>query len=145
MKRFAFTLIELIVVIVIIAILGVFVGIWFLAETPFYILFGWIWGLWRLVAGLANEPAAIGFGILAFLLLPFVFHLFAAPISKRLNKLWTFKKSFVVSSLIVLIAGAGIATVGGIHEIVWAFGGKEPLIDGSRGGFETCDISHVVI
>jgi hypothetical protein len=95
-------------------------------------LFGWIWGICRLVVGLVNEPAAVGIGVLAFLLLPIAIHIFIAQIAKRLNKQWTFKKSFVVSSLIILIAGAGIATVGGIHEIIWLFGSKE-LFAENRG------------
>jgi hypothetical protein len=95
-------------------------------------LFGWIWGICRLVVGLVNEPAAVGFGVLAFLLLPIAFHIFVAQIAKRFDKRWTFKKSFVVSSLIVLIAVAGIATVGGIHEIIWLFGSNEQFVE-NRG------------
>jgi hypothetical protein len=133
MKRVAFALIELIVVIIIMVIVSAFLlGMEFLFQTPFLLLFGWIWGLWRLVAGLVNEPAAVGICVLAFLLLPIVLHVFVAQIVKRFNKQWTFKKSFVVSSLIILIAGAGIATVGGIHEIIWLFGSKEPLLENRR-------------
>jgi hypothetical protein len=133
MKRFAFTLVDLIVVILILLMLFGLFGARVLFQTPFYLLFGWVWGLYRLFVGLANEPAAVGFDILAFLLLPIALHIFVAQIAKRRNKhrnkQWTFKKSFVVSSLIVLIAGASIATVGGIHEIIWLFGGKEPFLD----------------
>jgi hypothetical protein len=136
MKRVAFTLVEFIVVIIIMGILSavLLLGMQFLVETPFLFLFGWIWGLWRLVVGLVNEPAAVGFGVLAFLLLPIAIHVFVAQIAKRFNKQWTFKKSFVVSSLIILIAGAGIATVGGVHEIIWLFGSKEPLLEIHAGG-----------
>jgi hypothetical protein len=90
----------------------------FLFDTPLYIFFGWLWGLYRIVIRLIDEPAVIGISILVFLLLPIVFHLFVAQIAKRRNKQWTFKKSFVASSLILLIIVAGFFTVGGIHEIV---------------------------
>jgi hypothetical protein len=104
-------------------------GLSSILQTVYYFLFGWIWGFHRLIAGLVNEPEAVGFGVSAFLLLPIAFHFFIASIAKRLNKQWTFKKSFVTSLLILLIAGAGIATVGGIHEIIWLFGGKEPFTE----------------
>jgi hypothetical protein len=89
-----------------------------LFDTPLYIFFGWLWGLYRIVIRLIDEPAIIGISILVFLLLPIAFHVFVAQIAKRRNKQWTFKKSFVASSLILLIIVAGFFTVGGIHEIV---------------------------
>jgi hypothetical protein len=128
MKRLKSFAAGIVLLVIIVFFLDTLLYVCFLFESLFYILFGWIWGVCKFVVGLANEPAAVGFGVLAFLLLPIAIHFFVAQIAKRRNKQWTFKKSFVVSSLIVLIAGAGIATVGGVHEIIWLFGSKEPIV-----------------
>jgi hypothetical protein len=137
------TLVELLTVI---AIIGVFFAMIpagpATQDTLFYFLFGWVWGLWRFVVGFVNEPVAVGFGVLAFLLLPIAIHIFVAQIAKRLNKQWTFKKSFAVSSLTILIAGAGIATIGGVHEIIWLFGGKEPFTENRNYSTRTIALRH---
>ncbi|MDR1290948.1 MAG: DUF1559 domain-containing protein [Planctomycetaceae bacterium] len=125
LKRFAAGIVLLIIIVF---LLDTLLYVCFLFQGLFYILFGWIWGVCKFIVGLVNEPVAIGFGVLAFLLLPIAIHFFVAQIAKRRKKQWTLKKSFVASLLIVLIAGAGIATVGGIHEIIWLFGSKEPIV-----------------
>jgi prepilin-type N-terminal cleavage/methylation domain-containing protein len=54
MKRFAFTFVELLVVLAIIAVMIALKDAWFLFETPFYLFFGRLWGLWRRAAGLVH-------------------------------------------------------------------------------------------
>ncbi|MDR2705736.1 MAG: DUF1559 domain-containing protein, partial [Planctomycetaceae bacterium] len=135
MKRNAFTFVELLVVISIIGIIiaigpGVCLGIFF------FLLFGWIWGLYDLFHGLEYDPFAVLCSFVAFLLLPITLHFFVAPIAKQNQKVWTFRKSCLTSFILVLIAGAGFAIISGIHEIVWLLHPKESLtevIGGARG------------
>ncbi|MDR0611166.1 MAG: DUF1559 domain-containing protein [Planctomycetaceae bacterium] len=128
MKRKAFTLIELLTVIVIISIV---VGL--LIHPSFLLpIVGWIFGLYRLFAGFAHEPCAVLCGLIAFLLLPLTLHFFVAPIAKRHNKIWTLRKSCLTSFIIVLLAAAGLAIISGFHEVVWLLFPKEPIIDISQ-------------
>ncbi|MDR2440604.1 MAG: DUF1559 domain-containing protein, partial [Planctomycetaceae bacterium] len=128
MKRNAFTLVELLVVIVIInLIVGLLVHPSFLLP-----IVGWIVGLYRLFAGLGHEPIAVLCGLIAFLLLPLTLHFFVAPIAKRHDKIWTFRKSCLTSFILVLIAVTGFALISGFHEVVWLLFPKEPIINPNR-------------
>ncbi|MDR3197997.1 MAG: DUF1559 domain-containing protein [Planctomycetaceae bacterium] len=132
MKQKAFTLVELLVIISIIGVLialgpGVGCGI-FIA-----LVLGWIGGLYHLLTGLQHEPVAVLIGLIAFLLLPVTLHFFVAPIAKRHNKIWTFRKSCLTSLMIVLFAGAGLAIISCVHNIVWLLYPKERLFDPPGG------------
>ena len=128
MKRFGFTIIELLVVIVIVVLLIAFINLFWIIQTPFYLLFGWIWGLGRFVAGLSHEPFAVLLGLVAVLLLPVAFHLFAAPLVKRHGSKLLFRQSVSVSIILVFVAAAGIAMVAGVHDVLWLFGSKEIIV-----------------
>jgi prepilin-type N-terminal cleavage/methylation domain-containing protein len=130
-KRNAFTLVEFLVVIAIIGVLFALAGDFY--NFFKFFVFGWFWGLCHLFYGLEHEPIAVLCGFVAFLLLPITLHFFVAPIAKRHDKIWTFRKSCLTSFIIVALAGAGLAIISGIHEVVWLLHPKEPLVNVSGG------------
>jgi hypothetical protein len=127
MKRNAFTLVELLVILSIIGVLFALSG----DPVNFfkYFVFGWVLGLYRLFCGLQHEPIAVLCGLVAFLLLPVTLHFFVAPIAKQNKKIWTFRKSCLTSFILVFTAGSGFAIISGIHEIVWLLHPKEPFFN----------------
>lgn len=132
--RRAFTLVEFLVIVAVLGVLGLLVGVVFMAQVPFFVAFGWIWGLHRLVTGLVHEPVAVVLGISAFLVLPLTFHLFAKPIARRCERNWTLRNSFAASLILVLVAASGIAIAAGFHDFLWFFPPSEPIIDTGMQG-----------
>ena len=98
-------------------------------QMLFFILFGWIWGIYRFFVGLTHEPMAVLIGVVAFLLLPILLHWFLTPILRRFEKTWRFRQSVLASFLLLCFAAGGIAMVAGFHDLLWILNPKERLIN----------------
>ena len=105
----------------------------------FSLMVAWIYGLYRVVDGLAHEPIAVAIGLTALVLLPFVLYQFvrnAMKINDSQETKWTLKKSFAIVLGFCSLAMTAIAMIAIAHAIHWSVYSKEPLFYNHSAGKE---------
>ena len=113
-KRFCgFSYIELLVVLAILTIFIALCGDIGIAAIPFWLLFGWIAGLFRYLRGLAIEPIALLAGLTA----AFLFVYFLHRTIRAFKTDWPVRRSVCLAGGLLAVSISAVALVSGIHNI----------------------------
>lgn len=135
MRRSGFTLVELVVVILIIALLMALVSspdYTYVVTVPYHIAAGWFHYLTTTLPQVRITWSAVVVFVLASSALLLASHSFFRWLTKdRLEWRWSFTLKFL--TLVVLAFAAGICAVGATHQIAWLANSKEPLRE--KNGF----------
>jgi hypothetical protein len=128
MKKVAFTLVELLVII---AILVLCFGVLGQAATIIIPVFGWIGGFLYIFLELQREPLALFVGLVAAVLFPRLLHGFL----RQFRPPTTGRESLQVAVLVLGLAVSGIALMSGVHYVYWiaAADKNTPLLLPGRG------------
>ena len=114
-----FTIVELLIVISLIGILaGMILGNSILSgffQFPFWIVFGWIRGLFQWLKGLTIEPAALMTGFIAFPLFLYFLH----RTIRAFNSDWPFRRSIGLAGILLAVSVSAIALICAVHNIYW--------------------------
>lgn len=138
MRRRGFTLAELLVVILIIALLMALAGS---SETtyyltgPYHVVAGWLYYLTSTLPKVRITWSAIITFLVAAMALIFVSHSFFRWIAKQRGaSMWRMASTIKVLAIVMLAFAAGICAVGVVHQIGWLASSKEPLREKSGFG-----------
>ena len=124
MKRFAFTIVELLVVI---AMIGILFALLEPIGVFFWFVFGWIPGIYHLISGLKHEQEAVLIGLASLVLLPVFVHLFLRRLPTPVFQIWRFRQSVAVVGIACAFMITTIALIALIHEVYWIAHPSEPL------------------
>jgi len=124
MKRFAFTIVELLVVIVII---GILIMLFDPIGIPLLFVFGWIPGIYHLISGLKHEPVAVLIGVVSLVLLPMFVHLFLRQLPTMRFQTWRFRQSVAIVGIACAFIVATIGMIAVIHEVYWISHPAKPM------------------
>jgi hypothetical protein len=130
----AFTIVELLVVIAVIAILLMCMGFTLPLEVAFYSLCGWAVFLVKTIPQASVEPAAIAVAAGSLAVLLVLFHLLSRGIHRQVSREqtnprpWKFRWSASIIFLVLSLFTAGICVLVMIHETGWLVTSKEPLV-----------------
>lgn len=107
-------------------------GGYFFAEIPFFLLFGWIWYLRRVLPEIEVNYSALAMGVIALGLFLIGTHIFARKLAAEFtpNELpslkgddrtqgWAFRSTLALVTLTIVAFTAGISFVGIVHQCVW--------------------------
>lgn len=105
MKSNAFTLIELLIVLTIIAVISsvMTIGNFYILQIPFYLLFGWIWGIMRILLRIVQEPVFTLILLSCLATHPLLLHRFQRLLLRHDSASWSFRRTGGVSLLLGLI------------------------------------------
>ena len=108
-----------------------------LAEIPIFIGIGWIKFLWRVVPEMQVDGRGVVTALVCITALIGGSHWFFSWLHKARTKLseqgtvphWSWRRTFALLSVVVLMFVAGIAAVGVTHQTVWLISSPQPLYD----------------
>lgn len=109
MKRSSFTLIEFLIVLAIMGVFAHFItfGSYYIFQIPFYLLFGWLWGLLRIVERLLFDPLGMAIGAIALLALWLSARFLVVRFHPDKARRAVFRKTLLLSILVLVLAAAG--------------------------------------
>ena len=141
MRRAAFTLVELLVVLAILAILVGCMGLMWPIDFAFNLAFGWAIFLARVVPRVRVGWAGVATGITLLVLLAAGTHHFLGWLSLQVQgpsqseapgeRTWKPRWTAALVCLVVLMFVAGLASAGIAHQVGWLLTSGEPLVESS--------------
>lgn len=130
----AFTVIEFLVVLAIIAVLAGMIGLDVMLETPFRLVFGWLYFLARKLPLVTWS----GEGITMFAILIMAITVLAYVLALRwwgrdFNQAISYSTPFFAVLLVVAVFVAGIGASGVAHQVGWLISSPEPWVGSGSG------------
>lgn len=98
-----------------------FLGLLFLVQVPYYLLFGWIHYLADVLPSVQVVWPAISTGLLALAGSIVGIHMLGRWFARRMQPAvpWPWARSLRASVIVILMFAAGIAMVGLTHQVAW--------------------------
>lgn len=115
--------------VVVFILLGCIGSIWIL-EVPFYLAFGWIWHIARVVPNLSINPGGIGLIVLCIAAASWLGHNLATWLWTGLGRDGAWRGGWTMLGMlsILLMFAAGVAATGVVHQTGWLMNGPQRLV-----------------